>query len=406
MKRIPSIVLFAAFLLLSCKKQFEGHSLDNLKINEIQVLGTHNSYAMPVDPVILNYGDSVITATMKPMMENMPEEQREKYKEFHPNEVTMTEALNYNHPHFEIQLDAGIRSLEIDVYYDPAGGRFANPASYRFFEEEGVVNLLGFKKEGLEESGFKVLHMADFDVRSHYPTFKDALKAMKRWSDHNPNHIPLYIMIEAKDSEIPIFPYHTKVLAYDEQAFSDLDKEILSVISQEKIICPDDVRQDYKTLREAILAKNWPLLKDSRGKFLFMLLPSTAGLDSDHSPYVKNHPNLTNRVMFMQSQPEDDFAAFLLIDNAIMRQEEIKRYVSDGYLVRTRSDIDTYEAKVNDYTRAEAAFSSGAQIISTDFFLEGKNTYGNDYRVVIPNEKVVRANPVNVNQVLTHPVIY
>jgi hypothetical protein len=102
--------------------------------------------------------------------------------------------------------------------------------------------------------------------------------------------------------------------------------------------------------------------------------------------------------MFLQSLPTDDFAAFLLMDNAIMRQEEIKKYVSDGYLVRTRSDIDTYEAKINDYTRAEAAFSSGAQLISTDFFMEGKNTYGNDYRVVIPNAKVARANPVNMSR--------
>ena len=44
-------------------------------------------------------------------------------------------------------------------------------------------------------------------------------------------------------------------------------------------------------------------------------------------------------------------------------------------------------------SRAKAAFESGAQIISTDFFKEG-NTYGTDYRVKMPNEKPLRLNPI------------
>lgn len=379
----------------SCKRQAEKQDIETLKINQIQVLGTHNSYAMPVDSTILHISDSLATKLMAPMMQNMPEEQLAKYKEFHPHTLTLKEGLNYNHPPFDVQLDAGLRSLEIDVYYDPDGGRFAQPASYRFFASQGYDNLAEYAKEGLEEPGFKVLHMADFDVRTHYPTFKGALAALKEWSDKHADHIPLYIMIEVKETGFPIYPDPADVLKFDEQAFDELDKEIVSVIPREKIITPDDVRGEHQTLREAVLNHNWPRLKESRGKFLFMLLPSTAGLGSDDSPYVKNHPNLQGRMMFMQSQPEDDFAAFLLLDNAVMRQEEIQKYVSQGYLVRTRADIDCYEAKVNDYSRSEAAFSSGAQVVSTDFFLEGTNTFGNDYRVVMPGGEATRVNPVN-----------
>lgn len=78
---------------------------------------------------------------------------------------------------------------------------------------------------------------------------------------------------------------------------------------------------------------------------MFLLLPSSAGLSKGaSSPYVANHPNLEKRMMFMQSNPEDDFGAFLLMDNALTRQEDIKKYVEMGYFVRTRADIETYEA--------------------------------------------------------------
>jgi hypothetical protein len=98
--------------------------------------------------------------------------------------------------------------------------------------------------------------------------------------------------------------------------------------------------------------------------------------------------------MFAQSSPDSEHAAFLLLDNAIVRQEEIQRYVQQGYLVRARADIETYEAKVNDPTRADAAFSSGAQVVSTDFYQPG-NAYGTDYYVQMPGGSVARCNPVN-----------
>lgn len=82
------------------------------------------------------------------------------------------------------------------------------------------------------------------------------------------------------------------------------------------------------------------------------------------------------------------------MDNAIVRQREIQQLVKQGFLVRARTDIETYEAKVNDLTRAKAAFSSGAQIISTDFFREG-NGYGTSYVVKLPGGGEARSNPVN-----------
>ncbi|WP_235817914.1 Ca2+-dependent phosphoinositide-specific phospholipase C [Formosa haliotis] len=364
-----------------------------LKINQIQVLGTHNSYAKPVDPKVFELVNPIFEKVMSQYKTVISEEEQAKMKEFHPHQMPLSEMLAYNHPDFKAQLDAGLRSLELDVYYDPTGNRFNSPATYEILKQKGVSKLAPFDTIGLDKPGFKLMHMADIDFRTHYPTFEGGLKALKTWSDKNPTHTPIFIMVEAKDKGFSIFPNSAEVLPFTEQAFDELDALVLKTLGKEKLITPDDVRNNYSTLEAAVLAKNWPLLKDSLGKFVFMLLPSGGGLAAE-SAYVKNHPVLENRVMFVQSEPGQPFASFLLRDNAIVRQDSIQDEVAKGYLVRTRSDIETYEAKVNDNSRAEAAFSSGAQVISTDFFKPG-NSYNTDYWVQLPNKKPMRENPIN-----------
>lgn len=396
---LKSVVLGTLFPMMTygqVSTKVEVELPNDLKINQIQVLGTHNSYAQPVDPKLLDHVSKIIDKSKNSMIGGMSEEQLAFFKEYHPNDINFKESLSYDHPSFEYQLDSGLRSLELDVYYDTTGNRYTNPAGYEYLKSVGVTDLAPHNKEGLSEPGFKVLHIADVDFRSKYPTFKKALQSIKNWSDSNPDHIPLFIMIEAKDSNWPIFENATEVLKYDEVAFGLLDQEILDNIGRDKIITPDDVRGNYATLKEAVLNHNWPKVSDSRGKIVFMLLPSTGGATQEGSAYVKNRPNLEKRIMFVQSNPSDTYGAFLLLDNAIVRQEEIKDFVRKGYLVRTRSDIDTYEAKVNDLTRAKASFSSGAQVISTDYFTPVYNPYNTPYFVELPdNLKQVRINPVN-----------
>ncbi|WP_306622204.1 Ca2+-dependent phosphoinositide-specific phospholipase C [Chryseobacterium ginsenosidimutans] len=374
-------------------REFSGYPKD-LKINQIQVLGTHNSYAKPVDPKVLKLATGIMDKFKGSYFDKMSAEEKTKFQEYHPNGLDFADALNYNHPDFNEQLTAGLRNLEIDVYYDPTGNRFTKPASYELLKKQGVTDLASFSVEDMEKPGFKVMHIADLDFRTHYTTLKKALQALKNWSDKNPDHIPIFIQIEAKDSGLPIFPNAAEVLKFDKKAFDDLDHEIVSVLGRNKIIAPDDVKGKYKTLNEAVLHNNWPTVTGSRGKFVFILLPSSAGISNNESPYLAGHPSLKGRMMFIESAPGKEYSAFILYDNAIVRQNEIQKLVKEGYLVRTRSDIETYEAKVNDRTREKAAFSSGAQVVSTDFFRKG-NTYGTGYYVTMPGGETARCNPVN-----------
>ncbi|GEN73958.1 phosphatidylinositol-specific phospholipase C domain-containing protein [Chryseobacterium lathyri] len=368
----------------------------NIRINQIQVLGTHNSYAEPVDPKVLDLAAPIIKNLMAKYSSGMSSEQKAKFQEYHPNGMDFTEALNYNHPGFTEQLNANLRGLELDVYYDPDGNRFNHPASYRVLQEKGVKDLAPHNTKDLDQPGFKLLHMADIDFRSHYPTLKDALKELRKWSDQHPQHTTLFIMVEAKDSGFPIFPNSTQVLPFTQKAYDDLDQEILQYLGKDKIITPKEVQGKFPTLREAVVHNNWPKAEDSRGKFIFMLLPGSAGTQSTkNSPYLIDG-SLEKRLMFMESEPEDSFAAFILKDNAIVRQQDIQALVKQGFMVRTRADIETYEAKVNDLTRSKAAFSSGAQVVSTDFFRPG-NVYGTSYFVKPPQDKDYILNPINAD---------
>ena len=75
-------------------------------------------------------------------------------------------------------------------------------------------------------------------------------------------------------------------------------------------------------------------------------------------------------------------------------QEDIAALVRKGYLVRTRTDADTQQARTDDTTRLKIALASGAQLLSTDYPLSGASRNG-PYSVGLPGGAIARCNPVN-----------
>jgi hypothetical protein len=395
-----SIFLTGALVLAGCSTAIQAPRAEapatELKLNQIQILGTHNSYALGIDPALMARAEPMMQALFAQMTGRMNPEQVAEFREQHPNDVPWGQGLRYAYPEgLQAQLDAGVRNIEIDVNRDPEGGRFLNPAGYAFLEQQGLKrqSLAPHDKTGLDQPGYKVLHIADLDFRSSCNLLSSCLRELNDWSNAHAGHSPIFVLLEAKDQSVPLFANATKVLTFDKAAYDQLDAEILSVIPRTRIVAPDDVRGNYPTLEAAVRAGAWPTLASARGKFVFLLITA---LDTGRlSGYREGRPNLEGRVAFLRSTPGEDHAAFLLLDNAIVRQEEIARRVREGYLVRTRADIETYEAKANDLTRATAAFASGAQIVSTDFYRAG-NAFGTDYVVKLPGGGDWRCNPINV----------
>ena len=104
------------------------------------------------------------------------------------------------------------------------------------------------------------------------------------------------------------------------------------------------------------------------------------------------HSNLKNRLLFITSTDKDPYAAFIKENNPINNFEKIRTLVEKGYIIRTRTDYDTVQARGNDHTQKQFAFNSGAQLISTDY-IEANFKFSN-YTVKFANNDTLRINPI------------
>lgn len=368
---------------------------DQLKLNQIQVVGTHNSYSQPADPRVFAVMKPLIQPTLDGMMKMMPPAMAARMADEHPNPLgsDLQAGLEYVHPPIEMQLRAGLRSLEFDFNVDHEGGRFSDPLAYRLLREKGARDLAPLYSDALKEPGLKTLHAADIDFRSSCPTFRLCLQQMRSWSDANPGHSPVFVLLEPKFNSLAGFaPGATKLIPFDARAFAEMDASIGEILGRDKVVAPDDLRGQHETLEKAALAGAWPTVGQVRGKFVFLMIVPGMNLAA-FKPYLDGHPNLEGRLAFVQGEPGMAHAAFVMVDNALTRGGEIKELVKTGRLVRSRSDIDTYEARQNDPARRDAALASGAQVVSTDYPW-APNIFGNAY-AVSPFDGGFRCNPVS-----------
>ena len=296
----------------------EDEPRDPLRINHIQMKGTHNSYH--VEPL-----------------------------------VSPTREYMYTHEPLDVQASQlGVRQFEIDVWWDI--------------------------REGL-----RVYHN-QYDSGTTCPTFEDCLGTLLSWSNDNPMHHPLFIWIEPKDWPEQAADVTTTLELSG--LLDDIEQEISEFWPRNKTIAPDDVRGERQSLNEAIQEDGWPLLEESRGKAVFVLLATGDTRDI----YLEAHPGLSGARMFTLSDEGSAEAAIFSITDPLGNGEEITRLVSDGYIVRSRADSGGEEADNNDTSRRDAALAVGAHSISTDYPAQVE---GVDYWVEIPDGNPSRCNPVS-----------
>jgi len=295
----------------------DAAAIDALRINQLQYIGSHNSYHL------------------------------------RPTPSKTVREWNYTHAPLEVQLDRGVRSFELDLHY--------------------------------RDGQFEVFHVPLLDEGTSCRKLADGLAAVRKWSDAHPRHVPISFLFELKSEG----PRLDKRIQYvDEAGLDQLDQLLSAAFPPERVISPDTVRGGTTTLREAIHSVGWPTLAASRGKVLFVLHDE----GKQRELYEANHPQLKGRVMFVRSNDARDDAATLILDNP--RDPKIPDMARAGYFIRTRADADLLRDPAKETARRDTAFTSGAQILSTDF-PPGEPDEGDGYTVAFPDHAPARVNVIN-----------
>lgn len=332
------------------------------RVNEAQVIGTHNSYHIIPDDSLLR-----LIATKNP---------------------DGARSLEYTHRPLPEQFDRGIRQIELDIYADPRGGLFAHPQGNDLAKERNWPVGPEHDPAGvLRQPGFKILHIPDFDFRVTTLMFRQGLEQIRDWSRRHPRHFPIFVLLELKDEAAG--PEFTKPVPWGTPELDGIDSEIRAVFKEAEVLTPDKVRGRFATLPEALKKQGWPELRAARGKVMFALDNGGAVRDL----YLQNHPALQGRVMFVSVEESHPAAAWMKMNDPVADFARIQALVKAGFLVRTRADADLLDARANDPRRREQAFASGAQFISTDF--PEPNPKLSPYVVRFEGGVVARANPVN-----------
>jgi calcium-dependent phosphoinositide phospholipase C len=330
MKRFAPL-LSIQLLLFWNPMGLDGQSPTDARMNQVRVLGSHNSYKQAIDASLL-------------------ELLRRKSGE-------RVEGLEYSHLPIEQQLDRGLRALEIDVVNDPKGGLYAHPKGLDWEKQNHLAPEPVYDPQGLmNRPGLKVMHIPDIDFRANVYTFQQELALLKTWSDAHPRHLPIAVTMNAKDDP-PEDSSFVVPAPFDAAALDAWDAEILKGLGRNRLITPDDVRGKHPDLETAVLAHDWPKLEEARGKFLFVLDEE----DQKRNLYIAGHPSLRGRAMFVNAHEGSPEAAFRIVN------EPQKDWPYIQY----------------NYSRWQAALISGAQIISTDYYVPDP-ALNTGYHVTLP----------------------
>jgi hypothetical protein len=333
------VLLFLNFIYLVINSS-HGQYPDSIQLNDIRFIASHNSYKKKPDPKVIHF--------LNRFKKRLGEELDPKRMDF--GHLSLTEQFDQ----YEV------RGIELDVYYDPKGGKY----------RKRRVNLFNTGKKQrvkdavMKQPGFKLLHIADIDYETNYLTFKQALKEIRLWSDSHVGHTPLFINIEPKEenpgdySSFLRFLGFKKAAKFDSTAYSCLENEIFSTLNRTSLFTPSDLQGSYSSVSERLDQQGWPLLNEVLGKIIFVV-------DDDGKGQYKESKR--NPLMFVYGEPSDSTTAFVKRNDPVGKEQEIS-LLTEKYIVRTRTDVETIHARENDYSMFYSALASQAQIISTDYY--------------------------------------
>ncbi len=258
-------------------------SSSTLKINQVQVLATHNSYKKQTPWLYYSIGSLA-------------------------RRLDGLTSTNYAHNTLTEQLNSGIRGIVFDLRY-----QFDN---------------------------FPIYHSPIFDNRTHNPLLKETLEELILWSNRHPKHFMINVIIQLKDDSILFNPSRKNLTA---DLLKKLDRTIAYTMGANRLVTPDILKNGYPDLESMVYNNAWLPVYKTRGKFMFLLhyhneytdmyidldnsLSTQAMVPLIDSRYLDNHKK--HSAVLLHNLPEVDI---------------IQQLVSDNYMVRTRMDVEsTYD---------------------------------------------------------------
>lgn len=290
---------------------------ESLPYNRMQVIGTHNSYVIEPSWLQTRVIDLV--------------------------EPGQGATLQYSHAPVWDQLEAGIRSMEIDIRWNG--------------------------------ESFSVSHVPLVANSATIPDFELGLREIALWSDAHPAHLPISIIIEPKEDYVFLDP---GLKPFDAAACDALDAVIAETMG-ERLFAPGDLLGAAPTLRAAVADDGWPTVGELRGSVLFFFADNETLREE-----CSGAADLGDRAVFPSSKTGADEAVFAVRDDP--RDPGISADLAAGLIVRVRVDADV-SVSTDD---RDFALDTGAQILSTDFPLSEPQA-GTGYLVQFPGGYLARA---------------
>ena len=360
---LPALALVVALTAAACHTPRPGGPGTGhgppVRLNEVQVLASHNSYHVEPEPTLFSALLGFLGAE--------------------------AEGFEYTHRPLAEQFDAGVRAIELDVFADdPTGGRYAHPV---------LGPLLGLAPvdPAFAAPGLKVFHVQEVDYRSTCTQLTDCLgqvrglvgRASGAPADHDPDrgqgrHHPRP-RVGVRDAA-PVGPGHVR------RARS---RDPLRVHGRPRA----GPRRRAGTVGQPAGRGPRRALAPSRrrrGQVLFVLDDKGAKRDA----YRAEVPDLADRSVFVDVPEGDPDAAITVVNDPLGDADRIRALVEAGFIVRTRADADTVQARSGDTSQRDAALASGAQYVSTDYVWPD-DRFGTGYVVDLPGDTAARCNPVS-----------
>jgi hypothetical protein len=240
MKRwaVPAVLALAVIVMtpgVATSKPRPYPQDTTLRVNDVQVLGTHNSYHLRPD------------RTLQP-----------------------GDASNYAHPPLDEQLASGIRSLEIDVQNAPD---FPVYHSIIVDQSSNCPTLAACLGTIAQWSSANPGHVpiTVFVELKEIPTNSNA--TLQQLIDN--------------------FVQQNQLAPWDAAALDRLDAVVDDSFG-DQLITPDEVRGEHATLRAAITKSGWPTLGKTRGRVMVIL-----NSEKHRDLYRAGEPSLHGRSMFV-----------------------------------------------------------------------------------------------------------